>query len=234
MKSLLQLAATLTLITIGASVAVLTVGGYHVLRQAETSLQHEDALVQHVDGIVTKANKAWNEKAPQVSKIMDSAQIAAVQTADFAIEQRKQLTKTSRDSDTQVRNLGLVTRNAETFFYNLDQQLNGHVLPDFDRELVATSTAAQFSFESVTHAGDALTFQINDPAITQMLESFNRAAQSLSTASANGASILGHGDHVAAYYDKKLTTPLGFWRTLGKTALQIGSQAGSISAGFVK
>jgi hypothetical protein len=227
LKTLLQLAATFALISIVAGVAVLTVGGYKIEKQALTALEH-------ADGVLSKAEGEWQNEKADVHSILSRARDASDQAALFAAEQRLQLQKTSRDSDNQVRSLGLVTRNAEQFFYNLDQQLNGHVLPDFDRELIATSTAAQFSFESVTHAGDALTFQINDPAIPQMLESFNRAAQSLSVASSNGASILSHGDHVAAYYDKKLTTPLGFWRTLGKTALELGSQAGSISAGFVK
>jgi hypothetical protein len=233
-KTLLQLAATFAMISVGVGVAVVVWDEHRIAGRAATSLEHEDALVLHADGVLTKTEGEWQNEKADLRSIIGFARDAASQADQFTQDQRKQLQKTSRDSDNQVRALGLVTRNAETFFYNLDQQLNGHVLPDFDRELVATSTAAQFSFESLTKAGDALTFQINDPALPQMLESFNKAAASLSVASANGADILGHADHVAAYYDKKLTTPLGFWKTLGKSALTIGAQAGSISAGFVK
>lgn len=234
MKTLLQSAAVLALLTFSVGTAVVVWDEHGIAARAQTSLEHEDGLMQHANGVLSKAEAEWQDEKADIHSIVMDARSATRDAAGFAAEQRAQLKKTSRDSDDQVRALSLVTRNAETFFYDLDQQLNGKVLPDFDRELVATSTAAQFSLESLTKAGDALTFQINDPALPQMLESFNRAAQSLSVASANGASILGHGDHVAAYYDKKLTTPLGFWKTVGKTALSLGSQAGSISAGFVK
>jgi hypothetical protein len=227
MRTLLQLAATLALFAFGAGVAVIAFYGVHVLRDM-------DATVRHADAVLGKAEGEWQNEKADVHQIIARTQDAANQAALFAQEQRIQLRKTSADSDHQIRTLGLVTRNAETLLYNLDQQLNGKILPDFDRELTATSAAAQFSFKSFTKASDALNFQINDPAIPQMLESFNRAADSLATASANGASILGHADHVADYYDKKLTTPLGFWKTLLKTSLSIGSQAGNISAGFVK
>ena len=46
--------------------------------------------------------------------------------------------------------------------------------------------------------------------------------------------ILAHADHVATYYDKKLTTPLGFWKTTLKTLVPVAGAAGSFSAGFVK
>ena len=227
MRTLLQLAAAVALITLSVAAAVVALDLHAVLGDTQT-------VIVHADRVLTKAEGEWQSEKAEIHSIIAGGRDAVAQADQFAQEQRKQLAKTSRDSDNQVRSLGLVTRNAEKFFYNLDQQLNGHVLPDFDRELVATSTAAQFSFESLTKAGDALTFQINDPAIPQMLESFNKATASLAVASANGADILGHADHVAAYYDHKLTTPLGFWKTFLKTSLSVGSQAGNISAGFVK
>jgi hypothetical protein len=112
--------------------------------------------------------------------------------------------------------------------------LNDKFLPDLDLQLAQTSAAAQFSFESITHASDELTFQIQDPSIAQMLASFNEAAKNLSTGTSTADSILAHGDHVADYYDKELTTPLGFWKTALKAAISVGSDAGSIVAGFVK
>ena len=234
MKTLLQLAATFALISVGVGVAVLTWDGHALTVAARTSLQDEDAVMLHLDDVLSKAEGEWQNEKADVRQIIARTADATNQADMFTQEQRIQLRKTSRDSDNQVRALGLVTRNAEMFFYNLDQQLNGRVLPDFDRELVATSSAAQFSFASLTNAGNALTLQINDPAIPQMLWSFNRAAASLSLASASGASILGHADHVAAYYDKKLTTPLGFWKTTLKTLVPMAGAAGSFSAGFVK
>jgi hypothetical protein len=226
-KVLPQLAATLALLSLGVCVAVLTRDAHRFITEAELSLFQ----AQHVLG---QAESEWQDEKADVHSIVASAQTATSQAALFATEQRAQLRKTSRDSDNQVRALGLVTRNAEKFFYNLDQQVNGHVLPDFDRELVSTSTAAQFSFESLTQTVDDFDFQLKDPEVGQTLHSFNLAAASLASASANGNSILGHADHVAAYYDKKLTTPLGFWKTMLHEAIPAAGAAGSIAAGFVR
>jgi hypothetical protein len=219
-KTLLQLAAALALLAFGGGAAVLSWDAHK--------------FIGHADAALLDARGEWQNEKNDVHSILASARQASASAATLADEQRLQLKKTSRDSDNQVRAIGLVTRNAEKFFYNLDQQVNGHVLPDFDRELVSTSTAAQFSFESFTKASDALTFQINDPAVPQMLEAFNDAAHGLAGASQNASSALAHVDHTFAYYDKELTTPLGFWKTLGKTLLSTGSQAGNIYAGFIK
>jgi len=226
-RTLLQLVAALTLLTLGVGAAVIAWDVHKVLGRMQTSLTR-------IDVVIDRAQDELNNEAPDLHSIIAHAADAANQADLFAQEQRVQLRKTSRDSDNQVRALGLVTRNAETFFYNLDQELNSRVLPDFDRELVSTSAAAQFSLESVTKAGDALTFQLNDPEWGQTLHGLNVAANSFSIAASNGASILAHGDHVAAYYDKKLTTPLGFWKTALHELVPVVGAAGSFTAGFVK
>jgi hypothetical protein len=205
-----------------------------ITRDLHRLFAHAETSLTGADRVLGDAQREWQSEKDQVHSIIASGRDAVAQADSFAQEQRKQLAKTSRDSDNQVRALGLVTRNAEKFFYNLDQQINGHVLPDFDRELVATSTAAQFSFESVTKTADDVDFQIKDPDIAQTLHSFNLAAASLASASANGNSILAHADHVAAYYDKKLTTPLGFWKSMLHEAIPAAGAAGSIAAGFVR
>lgn len=219
-KTLLQLAAALTLLAFGVGAAVLSWDAHK--------------FIHHADAALIDARGEWQNEKIDIHSILSSARQASASAAALADEQRIQLKKTSRDSDNQVRAIGLVTRNAEEFFYHPDQEVNGHVLPDFDRELVSTSTAAQFSFESLTKASDALTFQINDPATPQMLQAYNDAAHGLACASENASSALGHVDHTFAYCDKQLTTPLGFWKTLGKTVLSTGSQAGNIYAGFIK
>jgi hypothetical protein len=219
-RTLLQLAAVLALVTLSVGAAVITFDVHYFILDL-------DVGVRRADNYMADAKGEWQNEKASVHSILSGVQDATQQAQLFAREQRAQLDKTSHDSDTQVKALSLVTRNAETLLYNLDQQLNGKILPDFDRELVSTSTAAQFSFESLTKAGDALTFQINDPAIA-------RTVQSLDTAAANGADILGHFDHVAGYYDKKLTTPLGFWKTMLKEMVPVAGAAGSVAAGFAR
>jgi hypothetical protein len=190
--------------------------------------------LMRMDAVVDRAEQEWRYEAPAIHSIIADGSSAMRQARLFAQEQRTQLAKTSRDSDNQVRALGLVTRNAETFFYHLDQNVNGKLLPDFDQELKATSTSAQFSFESMTKAGDALTFQLQDPEWAQTLHGLNLSSANLALASAKGASILGHADHVAEYYDKKLTTPIGFWKTMLGELVPMAGAAGSVAAGFAK
>ena len=88
--------------------------------------------------------------------------------------------------------------------------------------------------ESLTHAGDALTFQLNDPEWGQTLHGLNMTAASLASFSAHADDSMLHVDHTITYYDKKLTTPAGFAKTLASTVLNVGSQAGNIITGFIK
>lgn len=227
MKVLLQSAAVLLLLCLGGGTALVAWDLHTLLGRAATSLTRMDSVVEN-------AEKEWQYEAPAIHAIVAHTASATQAASLFAEEQRVQLRKTSRDSDHQVRALGLVTRNAETFFYHLDQNVNGKILPDFDAELKATSTSAQFSFESMTKAGDALTFQLQDPEWDQTLHGLNLSSANLALASAKGASILGHADHVAEYYDKKLTTPLGFWKTMLGELVPVAGAAGSVAAGFAK
>jgi hypothetical protein len=213
LKTLLQFAAVLTLLAVGAGTAV---------------------VVYDLHGLIADARGEWREQKTRVEAVIGSAQEAARTAALFAAEQRAQIRKTGADSDKTVHATRLVIDEAGQFFRHADQQINNSLLPDFDREVVATSHAAQFSFLSVTHAGDALTLQLNDPAIAETLDAFNQAARNLSAATASGADVLAHADHTAAYYDKKLTTPLGFWKMFLKTLVPIAGASGSVAAGFAK
>jgi hypothetical protein len=227
-KTLLQSTAVLALITVSVGMAVLIYDAHHLLSDV-------DGAIRNADGVLTKSQGEWQNEKADIHALLAAGKDATVQADQFATEQRKQLAKTSRDSDNQVRNLALVTRNAEKFFYNLDQQVNGKVLPDFDRELVATSTAAQFSLESVTKAGDALTFQLNDPEWGQTLHGLNMTAGSLASLSVKADSSAGHVDHMLAYADKQLTTPIGFWKNfMLHEVLPSAGAAGSFVQGFIK
>jgi hypothetical protein len=224
-RTLLQLAAAFALISIGVGAAV-------IARDTHRLLAHSDASL-------TKAETWGSSESQTVHSILLSAKNGAEIAADFSQEQREQLRKTSRDSDNLVRNSQVVLRNAEQLLYHTDQELNTELLPHLDSEIQSTSTAMQFSAESFTQAADALTFQLNDPAIGQTLDGLNLAAGSFATASGNfskmtasGDSIMAHGDHVAAYWDKKLTTPMALWKSLLLTTLRVGSDSANIYAGF--
>lgn len=227
MKVLLQSAAVLLLLCLGGGTALVAWDLHTLLGRAETSLTRMDSVVEN-------AEKEWQYEAPAVHRVLAAA-TDATETADaFAHNQEKQLEKTSRDSDKTVVATRVVIDRAGLFFKHADEAVNSTLLPHLDSEIAATSAAAQFSFESITKAGDALTFQLQDPEWAQTLHGLNLSSANLALASAKGASILGHADHVAEYYDKKLTTPLGFWKTMLGELVPVAGAAGSVAAGFAK
>lgn len=223
MKTLLQLAAVAALLSLSAGTAVLVWDEHtlahdvhDVLKHAQTSLSALDSSIADVSLTTVNLRGVLTETQATAQNI----RIASAAEAEYWNATAKQTS--------------LAARDMRQFIARSDRELNDKFLPDLDAQLQQTSSAARFSFESITHASDALTFQIQDPSITQTLEAFNDAAHGLAGASENANSALGHVDHTFAYYDKQLTTPLGFWKTLGKTVLSTGSQAGNIYAGFIK
>lgn len=198
------------------------------LRQIKRD-QHE--ITGHADDFLTGAAVDYAMKSDQVDKILFAARIATDEAAIFAIEQRRQLHKTSVDSDKSVKALRLVIDRAGLLFKHTDEEL-GEALPQITQAVVLNAGKIGNSADALTIAADGLNVRIADPRLDAMLDSYNAAARNLSAMTAKGDSVLGHADHVAAYYDKKLTTPAGFVKTMVGTMLDLGSKAGNIATGF--
>jgi hypothetical protein len=227
MKVWLQAAAAFALVSLGISSAVLSADLHDLTRHADQSLSKLDAEIEQ-----QSINLAQDEM--RLDTVLGNVDAAAT-------EQRAYWKKLSRDSDNQVRAFGLITRNAEQLLYHLDQNLNVTLLPDADRQLNLTAEAAQASFVSLDHATGALAFELDaldlGPAAANLDESSARLAVamgSLQDGAAHADNILAAGDKTATYYERKLTTPASFARTLAETVLDIGAKVGSIFAGFVK
>ena len=223
MRTLLQLAAVLALLAFSVGTAVLVWDAHNLALDAGTLLEHANTSLAALDSTVGDIGETTINVRGVLTEAQNTAENLRLASASEAAYWNATAKQTS-----------LAARDMRQLIARTDRELNDKFLPDFDEQLQQTSTAAQFSFESLTKASDAITFQVNDPAIPQTLEAFNRAAQSFADASAKTDDALGHVDHTLAYYDKQLTTPLGFWKTLGKTVLSTGSQAGNIYGGFIK
>jgi hypothetical protein len=222
-RSLLQLAAALTLVTLGVCAAVITMDLHRLLNATEVTVQHAQTSL----GALDRSLSELNETALATRGVLRETQATAQNLRAASAAETAYWNATAKQTS-------LAARDMRQLIARTDRELNDKFLPDLDTQLAQTSTAAQFSFESVTKTADDLDFQIKDPDVAQTLHSFNLAAASLASASANGNSILGHADHVAAYYDKKLTTPLGFWKSMLHEAIPAAGAAGSIAAGFVR
>jgi len=216
LRFLLQIAAALALVIIGGSVAVLS-------RDAHRLLVHADATMQHVDAVAGEAQKQLQADDAQIATLLASIDAAAN-------EQRAYWQKTSADSDKTVKALRLTVDRAALLLKHTDEQLNTSLLSDLDRQVTLTAESAQSSFGSIGHAGDALTFQLNDlgPTLTNLQETsaqFAIASKSFASASGHADKILLDGEKTADYYEKKLTTPASFVRKLSDFVLQSGSEA---------
>lgn len=230
MKTLLQLAAVLALLVLSVSAAVLSFDAHRVLIDAHKTSANVRELIIDSDLVSRHAYASLT--------LLDSATENLSATIHEVNGAAENLKATSAAEQTYWNNTAkqtsLAARDMRQLIARTDRELNDKFLPDLDAQLTQTSTAAQFSFESLTKASDALTFQINDPAISQTLEAMHGISLNLQSATAHADDSLAHVDHTFAFYDKELTTPLGFWKTLGKTLLSTGSQAGNVYAGFFR
>jgi hypothetical protein len=217
-KALLQLAATLALLTVAVGVAVISFDTHRFM-------VHADSTVQHLDAVATEANRQLQADDAQIATLLASVD-------DAANEQRAYWQKTSADSDKTVKALRIAVDRASLLLDHTDKQLNGSLLPDADRHLNLTATAAQGALSSLDHASSALAFQVDQldlgPALANFDESSARLANVmgyLQSASGHADNILGSGERTATYYEKKLTTPATFARKLSDFVLQSGSEA---------
>lgn len=216
LRSLLQIAATLALIAIGGGVAVLS-------RDAHRLLVDADVAVRHVNAVTGVAQQEFEQDRIAIAPLIASLDGTVVQVNLAAQEQRAYWQKTSADSDKTVKALRLTVDRAALLLKHTDEQLNGSLLPDFDRQLTLTSESAQASFSSITHAGDALTFQIDD--LQPIFANLGAASANVASGTGHADKILSDGEKTADYYERKLTTPATFAQKLAGAVLSYGSEA---------
>lgn len=225
LRSLLQLAAAFALAALGVSTAVLARDAHRISLDADKTLRDVDAAV-----ISERQDLLTSELELNTVLLHLDGTISQLDTATQ--EQRAYWQKTSADSDKTVKALRLTVDRASLLLDHTDKQLNGVLLPDFDRQLSLTSDSAQLAFGSITHAGDALTFDIND--LQPVFANLQETSAQFASASGHADKILGSGERTAKYYEVKLTTPATFAHKLAMGVLDVGSKAGNIMAGFVK
>jgi hypothetical protein len=222
-KTFLQFAAVFALLSLGVSTAVLSHDTHRIALDADKTLRDLDEEVK-----VQSQNLAVDEQ--HLSLVLDQVQAAAV-------EQRVYWQKTSADSDKTVKALRIVVDRAGLLMKHTDERLNASLLPDVDREVVFTSQTAQMSIGEIGQASEALTLQLNDPAIAQMAARLDEAAESVALASKSTADGAEHLNKATADIEQavhRLTRPPSLAKRIGTTVLGIGAQLGSIFAGFVK
>lgn len=197
--------------------ATLAVGSGVIAYDLHCNLRAADSTMQRLDDFVTDATVDYAFKAEQVNHILFAARVTADQAGLLAIEQRKQLAKTSADSDKTVKALRVTIDRGGLLFKHADEELavNSVQLRDSVRRI-------GLSADSLTTAGDTLTRTVGDPQISQLLGHFNTISGNLEIVSANSAAM--SGDMRLAVH--RLAQPPSKWHTLldvSYTGLKFGS-----------
>lgn len=225
LKRLLQVSASLALLALAASTVVMCADVHELAKSATIALRDLDETVK-------QQNVQLAQDELHLDQVLTGLDSTVTELNIAAKEQQSYWAKTSADSDKTVKALRLTTDRLALLLQHTDQELNFTLLPNLDRQITSTAQGAQLSLASLTHASDALTFQIND--VGPILTSLGESSAQLAQASGHANKILADGEHTADYYEKKLTTPASFAKRLGMTLLDVGSKLGNIMAGFVK
>jgi len=225
LKVLLQVAAVFALLSLGVSTAILAHDAHRLARDTDKTVRDVDAVLQ-----VQSVNLAADEA--RLNVVLDHLDSTVAQLDAASVEQRAYWQKTSADSDKTVKALRLTVDRASLLLDHTDKQLNGAILPDVDRQLNLTAQSAQLAFASLGHASDQIAFSVSD--LPPIFDNLREGTAELASASGHADKILASGEHTAAYYEKKLTTPASFAERTGKALLDVGSKLGNIMAGFVK
>lgn len=225
MKAALTLAAIFALLCTGVGVAILTIDAHHCALEAQRALKDIDDEVR-----VQGENLANDEQ--RLNLVLGHVDATVGQLNLAAAEQRAYWQKTSADSDKTVKALRLAVDRTSLFLDHADKELNGVLLPNFDRNFALTSMEAQKSLSAITGAANELTIDLRDLGPT--FANVGEGSARLANAAGHADKILADGEKTADYYEKKLTTPASFAHRVAMGALDVGSKLGNIMAGFVK
>ena len=227
MRNLLQVAIVLALLAFGVSTMVLTADLHKFLKDS-------DAVMLHVDETSADVRDNMPALTLELHSILQSADLTARVAQLAAAEQRAYWQKTSVDSDKTVKAVRLVVDRAGLLMKHTDEQLNGSLIPDVDRELLRTSQAAQVSITSIGQAADTLKSDLNDLPLRELAGRLNETALHLDGTALALQHTAESGQHVAKFYEDKLTKPASLAKQIGMGALDIGAKLGSVFAGFVR
>jgi hypothetical protein len=224
-KILLQAAAVLALLAFSVGTAVLSLDLHRALVDLGRATAHLDKSLGRVDEGIASIEE-------RVRPLIYSIDATAHQAELAAIEQRAYWQKTSADSDKTVKAVRLTVDRAGLLLKHTDEQLNGSLLPDIDREIVLTSQTAQMSLGSLGQVSDVLAFQLNDLPISDIAGRLNETALRLDGTALALEHTAQSGEHVAKFYETKLTAPASLAKTVLTGLVEYGAKFGSMFAGF--
>jgi len=222
-KSVLQFVAILALVAVTGGAVVITRDAHRLSLDADKTLRDLDGVL-----VTQSANLAQDEQHVDVALAHLDTTIEQLNQA--AIEQRAYWNKTSADSDKTVKAMRLTIDRAALLLDHTDVQLNSSLFPDLDRNLSLTAQSAQMGMASIGHAGDALTFQLDDPAIADLAKNLDATSGQLQQTSEHMAATTADIEQAV----HRMTRPPSLLKRIGESILDVGAKLGSMAAGFVR
>lgn len=223
MKSILQFVAILALVAVTGGAVVLT-------RDARRLSLDADKTLRDVDAVLATQNVNLAADEQHLNLVLDNLNSAIGTFNQAASEQRAYWNKTSADSDKTVKALRLTIDRAALLLDHTDVQLNSSLLPDLDRQINLTSDSAQMSLASIGHAGEVLTFQLDDPAIADLAKHLDETSAQLQQTSEHMAATTADIEQAV----HRMTRPPSLVKRIGEDILDVGAKLGSMAAGFVR
>ncbi len=194
---------------------LVTYQGIRTLRAAESALQSgRNGLValpqtiQDADSAVKKFSQATDDLSGVIAaeRKAQTAQLRESQKVIAAVKEAVVRTNCQLNGGPGCR--GLLPQATTT-------------LEDSAQQIQLLAKSGQDTLQSASFLLNSANRRIQDQRIDDVLAHFDESSLHLDLATASGASILAHGDHVAAYWDKKLTTPPRLAKTITLEALHL-------------
>jgi hypothetical protein len=208
-KNVVLVAVTICLIAVSVSVIDLNLRGRK--------------LLVDTDAAVLQMEHDSTEAAKNVNQILEKVSIAAQRIDDASEENRKYYAQATRQAAGTIKALRL-------FLDRADRQLNDGLLPELQKSVWNFDKNSEQSLTALTQAADSLNLQLADPHISNTVENLDSATADLAVTSE-------HLDHISAIAEaeaRRLTKPASLAKRIGMGILEVGSQLGSIAAGFAK
>ena len=189
-------------------------------------------LLRDLRALVQQIGNDEQQLSGKLQSVVDTAQKAS--EAAYQAEQQQILTLNKTSLETYK-----TAAAARLVLVRTDKSLNDILVPRLARQLEdadilteqaaqdlhATVMALQPTLENLARASQNAADTIADPEIKASLANLEETTKQSSVAMAHLADITAAGDETARYYQKKLTTPEGFLKTLANFVLDWGSKA---------
>lgn len=187
---------------------------------------------RHADQLILTTDAAIKENGQILKQTIGEAQ-NAIETFNQASGSLKEAAESDKGYTAQIlKHADDVTTDTRRILVKIDQftiPAAEDLIRHSDNNIGAISDAFISTAGAYQRDADSFNALIANPQNVELVGRLDLAALHLDEATAHGNDVLAHFDHVAGYYDARLTSPKGFVKTLGKGLLQLVTPASNVA-----